>query len=403
MSAAQSPPTHPQRFIAGLGIAQIISWGSLIYAFPLLAGPMGQELGWSKPQTYLLASLALAMAGLAAYPVGSVIDRGRGRTVMAVGSALAGVSLLLWAMAGSAWLLVPAFIGIGVAQAMTLYDPAFAVIARRFGDKARDGITSLTLWGGFASTVFLPIVQGMLDLFGWRPTLVGLALFNLLLSLPLHLWLLRDDGVGGPAPRRLIADDRQTTAWALRQWVFWGLAVTFMLYFAAFTSVTFHLYPLLAERGMDAAHIVTIMAIIGPAQVAGRVVVMGIARALSIRVVGRLTTAALALSLLGLALAGDDFWLLALFALIYGGANGVLTIVRGAAVPEMLTARAYGSINGALSTPINIVRAAAPSATALLHAAFGSYDGVLAAWLVMAGMMMLVFWLTARLARPPEP
>lgn len=403
MSAAQSLPSSPRRFIAGLGVAQIISWGSLIYAFPLLAGPMGRDLGWTKPETYLLASLALAMAGLAAYPVGSAIDRGRGRTVMAVGSALAGGSLLLWAIAGSAFLLVPAFIGIGVAQAMTLYDPAFAVIARQFGDRARDGITSLTLWGGFASTVFIPIVQILLDLFGWRQTLMGLALFNLLLCLPLHLWLLRDDGTVQHASPAQGAQDKLALRWALRQWVFWGLAATFMLYFAAFTSVTFHLYPLLAERGIDAAHIVTIMSIIGPAQVAGRVVVMGLARSLSMRVVGRLTTAALALSLLGLALAGGDFWLLALFALIYGGANGVLTIVRGASVPEMLTVRAYGSINGALSTPINIVRAAAPSVTALLHAAVGSYDGVLAAWLVMAALMLLAFWLTARLERPPEP
>ncbi|MFV3130343.1 MFS transporter [Niveispirillum sp. KHB5.9] len=399
MTLSPSPHATPRLFIAGLGIAQIIAWGSLLYAFPLLAVPMAAELGWTKMQAYLLASLALGSAGLAAYPVGRAIDRGQGRLVLAGGAGLGALSLVLWGLSGSLWTLVPAFIGIGVAQAMTLYEPAFAVIARRFGTGTRDAITGLTLWGGFASTVFIPVTQLLLDHLGWRGTTLALAGFNLLLALPLLLWLLRGE-VPTAATAEAAASDRAVASWALRQWSFWGLALSFMLYFAAFTGVTFHLYPLLAERGVATADIVIIMAIVGPAQVAGRVLVMGLARGASIALVGSLTTLTLALSLLGLAMAGTGMAALAGFALVYGAANGILTIVRGAAVPEMLTRRAYGAINGLLTTPIGIVRALAPFLAALIHEATGGYGGVLAAFIIMAALMTLVFWLVAIRPKP---
>lgn len=382
-------------------MAQIISWGALIYAFAVLAGPMAAELGWSKTETYLLASLALAMAGMASYPVGRAIDRGHGRAMMAGGSALAAISLGGWALSGSVWSLVPSFIGLGTAQAMTLYEPAFAIIARRQGEKARDGITSLTLWGGFASTFFIPITQMMLDRFGWRGALAGLGLCNLLICLPLHLWLLRPgaDAACATVRNNMQLADAGAVGWAVRQWAFWGLALSFMLYFAAFTGLTFHLYPMLAERGMEASDIVIIMAIVGPAQVAGRILMAMVGRGVPIRRVGMATTLILTLSLLALIFMGSHVGLLAIFALIYGGANGVMTLVRGACVPEMLTRRAYGAINGLLTTPIALLRAAAPTLAALLWQASGGYGGVLTGFVAMAGLMTCVFWLVA--SRPP--
>lgn len=116
----------PQAFIAGLGAAQIVSWGSLIYSFPLLAEPMAAELGWSKAEVYLLASLALGCSGLTAIPVGSAIDRGHGRAVMTAGSLLAGVLLWAWSALPGGCPLVLVFIGLGLAQSMTLYEPGFA-------------------------------------------------------------------------------------------------------------------------------------------------------------------------------------------------------------------------------------------------------------------------------------
>ena len=118
-------------FIAGLGIGQIASWGTLYYSFPLIAERMGQNLGLSKPEVYGAATIGLLVASVTAYPLGAAIDRGYGRTVMALGSGLAGLLLLVWSQIASLWALYPLLAGIGLAQAMTLYEPAFAVVARR--------------------------------------------------------------------------------------------------------------------------------------------------------------------------------------------------------------------------------------------------------------------------------
>jgi hypothetical protein len=126
---------------------------------------MGQDLGLSKPEVYGAATIGLLIASISAYPIGTAIDRGHGRTIMALGSGLAGL-LLVWSQIGSLWALYPLLIGIGLAQAMTLYEPAFAVVARRYGAEARRGITALTLWDGFASTVFVPLIQYRDG--GWR-------------------------------------------------------------------------------------------------------------------------------------------------------------------------------------------------------------------------------------------
>lgn len=167
-------------FITCLGIGQICSWGSLYYSFPLIAEAMGHDLGWSKPHLFGAATLGLALGGVAAFPVGAAIDKGHGRLVMTAGSVLAGLCLVAWSQVQQLWMFYLLMAAVGVLQAATLYEPAFAVVARRAGATgARAGITALTLWGGFASTVFIPLIQTLLEGVGWRGALVVLGLVNL--------------------------------------------------------------------------------------------------------------------------------------------------------------------------------------------------------------------------------
>src|SRR5690606_15687020 len=129
------------------------SWGSLYYSFPLIAEAMESDLGWSKPSLYGALTLGVILSALLAYPVGAAIDNGKGRQLMAGASVMAGLLLLGWSQVSSLTGFYIVLAGIGAAHAATLYDPAFAVVARRAGGaKARSGILTLTLWGGFAST-----------------------------------------------------------------------------------------------------------------------------------------------------------------------------------------------------------------------------------------------------------
>jgi len=411
--AAHQPPHHG--LIARLGIGQILSWGSLIYAFPLLADPMAAELGWSRTGVYLLASLSLGVAGLAAFPVGAAIDRGHGRAVLAGGSVLSALLLWAWGMARADWHLVAIFAGLGVAQAMTLYEAAFAVVARRFGGRARQGITTLTLWGGFAGTVGIPLTQMLLDQSGWRGAVEVLALIHLLVCLPLHLSLsaaapptdarAAPDG-DPPASSSVPAGNGTDVRWALGQPVFWALAATLTLYYATVTGLGFHFYPLLTEHGFEPAMIVLALSLIGPAQVAGRLGLALLGSRVSFRAIGLATTLVLPATIGLLWLSRGSLPTLLVFAALYGAANGIMTIVRGAAVPELLTGRAYGRINGLLAMPAAVVRALAPTLVAVLWQVGASYDSVLLAALLTSLLVTLFFAIAALGAgrRPgPEP
>lgn len=375
-------PAGPRWFVTGLGVGQIVSWGSLYYSFPPIAEAMGAELGYGKTQIYGATMLGLLIAALAAYPIGSAIDRGHGRRVMVVGSIAGGLLLAGWANLESLPAFYLMFAGIGLVQAMTLYEPAFAVVARRFGSDARRGITALTLWGGFASTVFIPLIQFLLDRIGWRDTLLVLALVNLVANAALYAWII-DPAADRPVSARpsVAADGSQRAGavrWALRQPAFWGLALAFTAYFATFSALTFHLYPILVERGLAMSAVVGIIAIIGPAQVAGRVVVWSLASDLPVRILGCAVAACFPVSVGILWLAPPGLLPLVVFAVIHGMANGVMTIVRGLAVPEMLTREAYGALNGVLALPGTVAKALAPLAAALVWGLSGAYDGVLA-------------------------
>lgn len=392
-------------FITGLGIGQICSWGSLYYSFPLIAEAMERELGWSKPELYGAASLGLAFGGLAAFPVGAAIDRGFGRLVMVAGSGLAGLTLLAWSQVQGLWLFYGLLAAIGIFQAATLYEPAFAVVARRAGPAgARAGITALTLWGGFASTVFIPLIQVLLDTIGWRGALMVLGGVNLLLCAPLYGAVIRPGADHVPLqaqglPLAGATTARQVMAKVAHQPAFWALALAFTAYAATFSAFTFHLFPLLLERGFDATTVVSAMAIIGPAQVAGRIAISVFAPRAPVRFIGSCVVLAFPVAVFALATLPPSFALVAGVAALYGAANGIMTIVRGLAVPEMVTRHAYGAVNGALAAPAMVARALAPAGAALLWAQSQSYGPVLAA-MVAGGLLLTVsFWLAALLSR----
>jgi predicted MFS family arabinose efflux permease len=295
------------------------------------------------------------------------------------------------------------FAAIGCMQAATFYEPAFAVIARRVGaGNARRGITTLTLWGGFASTVFIPLIQFLIDGIGWRGALMVLGSINIVICGGLY-FLAIDPAKDFVVPARQPHEapplaGRKAVAWAMRRPVFWALIVALVGYEVAFASLTFHFYQLLLERGLDTAGVVTVLAVIGPAQVAGRILIMMFASNAPIRRVGSMIVIAFPLAVLGFAFAPPNVAIIAVIAAFFGGANGMITIVRGLMVPEMISRDAYGAINGALVAPMNITLAVSPLAAAWLWSATGSYDTVLIAVGVGACVLCLGFWTAAALS-----
>ncbi|MFC0401784.1 MFS transporter [Paraburkholderia rhizosphaerae] len=362
-------PASSNTALWALAAAQLVAWGAIYYAFSLFVVPMESSMGWSRTATNAALSVGLLVSGLAAWPVGVWIDHGHGRQVMVCGSLLATAMLALWSQAHSLVTLFIVWIGLGIAMAATLYDPLFAIITRRFPDSFRKKITLITLAGGFASTVFIPLTQSLVHAFGWRDALLALAAINLVVCLPFNAFALGRDGprtghAGHPAANRRI--HAAATQRALRTPTFWALAVCFTAYYSTFAALTFHLVPLMTERNVSTTVVVATMAVIGPAQVLARVLWFTIGRNVRPSTMGIVITTAFPASVVILMLAGQSSALLMLFATVYGGANGMMTILRGTIVQDVMWTEGYGAVSGLLSMPSNIAKGIAPISAAAI-------------------------------------
>jgi MFS family permease len=375
-----------------LSIGQLISWGLVYYTFPLFVAPMSERLGWSRSALFGALSGGLLVAGLCSIPVGAWIDRGHGRALMTGGSVLAALLLMLWSTVDSLPVFYALWLGLGACQSVILYEPAFAVITRVYGPRYKQAILLMTFIGGLASTFGIPFAQFLIERIDWRPTLVVMAAINLAVGLLIH-WLFipgpqeKAVPIGNANPPGGAATVKKSPlAAAVRVPAFWGLVVAFAGYGLAFSAMSFHLIPLLDDRGVPIGVIMAIIALIGPMQVVGRVLLMVGQRHITAIQLGALIYFAFPVSMAMLAAGIKDVYGLILFAIIYGVANGLVTILRGMAVPEFIGPEGYGVVSGALTMPTNMMRAAGPLLASLAWGAFGGYTPVL--W-GLAGIMLI--------------
>jgi MFS family permease len=376
---------HPWVMVWTMAVAQVISWGTLYYAFSLFVVPMQESLGWSRPLLNGALSLGLLGTGVVAFPVGVWIDRHGGRGIMTLGSLAGGLLLLAWAHVETPWVFYLIWVGIGASMAGVLYEPAFAVITATFGADARRGITAMTLVGGFASTVFMPLTQYLIAAMGWRQALLILGGLNLVVCLPLHVWFVPSAAASRPAENPPVAQETVSTTQEMttimRSRVFWGLALWFTAASVTTSALIFQYVPLLTTWGVEMTAILTSVAIIGPMQVAGRVVLMLLSTRLGTREMGMAITVLLPAAVLTLLVLPHTLVWLGLFAALYGTGNGIISIVRGTAVADLIGRTHYGAINGALTIPYNVAKALAPVAAAVLWSATG--DPTVMLWMIL--------------------
>jgi MFS family permease len=385
--AAHTPGSHPWMMVWTMAVAQVVSWGTLFYAFSLFVVPMQESLGWSRPLLNGALSLGLLSTGIVAFPAGAWIDRHGGRGLMTLGSLAGGLLLLAWAQVETPWAFYLIWVLIGATMTGVLYEPAFAVITATFGPEARRGITALTLVGGFASTIFMPLTQLLIGAIGWRQTLLVLGGLNLAVCLPLHALFV--PGAPAAPPPEAPPEEMPTTpgiATLLRGRVFMGLALWFTAYNAAQSAFIFQFVPLLTTWGVETTAILTSVAIIGPMQVAGRVVLMCFSTRLETREIGLAVTVLLPAALLTLLYLPPTLLWLGLVATLYGAGNGIMTIVRGIAVSDLLGRTHYGAINGALTVPTTVAKALAPVVAAALWSAVG--DPSLMLWTMLGSALV---------------
>ena len=393
-----------RNLILGLSLAQLISWGSVFYTFALLIGPIEQALGVSRAQSSVAFSLALLAEGLCAYAIGRWIDQGHERRVMTLGSALAGLCLVLHTFVTSLAGFYLVWTALGVAMSAVLYTPVFAVVTRRFPNDFRRAIITMTFLGGLASTVFIPLTAWLIDSWGWRGALWALAGLHFCVCLPIHAVLLRD------APRRVVpAAPASATAepvaglrHLLTSAPFLLVGSFIVLFMAATAALPAHLVSLLRERGMAETWAIAVPASIGVLQVAGRLLLYFFERRFDVHVANRFIPCLIPAGLAALLLApllgtGTGALVLVLaFVALYGAGNGMLTIVKGTAIAQYVSREHVASLNGALGVPLALTRAAAPLVMGLLWQPGVGYQYGLWLLLVMSVVAIAMLLLAQR-------
>ena len=401
-TAPNGASQRPGTFLWSLSLAQLVSWGILFYSFAVLVVPMEDELGWSKTALNTGITLGLIVSGMFAPLVGAQIDRGHAWPVMSLGSLVGSLAMAAWSFVDAPWAFWMIWVGLGVAMSCTLYEPGFAVLARTLGDDAPRGILKMTLVGGFASTAFIPLAHLLVQLLGWRHAVLTLAIINLVIAGGIHAVMLSPSRMPPPSIQESGASTiaNVSTRAALADPRFWTLLVSFAAYMVAFTAMTFHFLPLLDERGISRNVGVALFTVIGPLQVAGRLLLFAGGNLIAARLVGRVALIVSVPLFTLAALAGTNLVLLTVFVAIYGIINGILTVVRGTIVRDLFGARNYGTISGSLTLPTTFARAAGPACGALLWTIGRAYEPML---LALAGICLIgaaAYWSATRPAPP---
>ena len=399
-TASVSSPGY-RATVAALALGQLLSWAALYYAFSSFVLPMTRDLGWSKATLMGAFTLGLATWGACTYAAGAAVDRGQGRVLMTVGALLGAAGFSIWSLAATPWVLYAAWALLGASMAMTLYEPAFNVLTKKYPLQYRDGITALTLVGGFASTLSFPAVAALINGLGWRAALMVIAAVLAFGIAPLHAWALRGPAlVNAPvlvddAGLALSVAESSTLHAALRTRAFWLLGLSFTLYSFASAALWAHVMPAFAQRGIDETAALAVLIWIGPAQVAGRLMYAWAGRAVPLRRLGVYVLCGLPASLTLLALSTHPLALIG-FALLFGIANGLVTIVRGGLVPEYFGRAHVGRVGGAMSALGLLARAAAPLLVAWWLLWLPGYREVLLVLAVMGVGAVVAFALARR-------
>lgn len=375
------------RITAALGAGQTLAWASSYYLPAVIAAPLARDLGIAPSTVFAAFSLALVTSAVTGPLAGRLIDRRGGRPVLMASSLVFALGLSVLATAHGIPMLLLAWMLMGLGMGGGLYDAAFATLVRLHGPQARTPITGVTLMAGFASTVGWPLGAAMESAFGWRVACLGWAGLHLSLGLALYASLPRAPAPGAPQPETGSAPQR---AGPVPRSTAILLALVFAITWFTSTAMAAHLPRLVQATGASLAAAVLAGALIGPAQVAARLLEFGLLRRHHPLVSARLASLghpAGALLLLAFGPAAAP-----LFAILHGMGNGIMTIANGALPLALFGPAGYGSRQGWLMLPARMAQASSPFVFGLALDRWGANAlwGTMALGLVSAAALLVL-------------
>ena len=362
--------------VTGLGIGQILSWGSTFYLLAVLAGPIAEDTGWPGAMVLAGASVGLLVAGLGSPRVGAMVAGNHGRSVLIASALLLSLGLATLGLAPNQWWYLGAWVVLGLGMSGGLYSGAFAVLGHTYGSSARSAITLLTLFGGFASSICWPLSTLLATEVGWRWTALAYAGAHLLVTAPLYaLTIPRHPLPPLPnmGPGRPEADSHRSAEPRRPMVALVATVATLCTSIAAMMSM--HMFTLLAGIGIVGTAAVALAATIGPAQVGARFIefVVGRKHHPLWTMLAATLAMAVAISFLGVGIPAP-----AALVVVYGAGIGLSSIANGTVPLALVGQEQYARIMGRIALPSMLAQAAAPVLGSLLIDNLGPRSTMLA-------------------------
>ncbi|WP_043159965.1 MFS transporter [Bradyrhizobium sp. Ai1a-2] len=371
------------RVVAALGTAQTLAWGSSYYLPAILADPIARDLKISTNWFFAAFSASLVISGLLGPRVGRQIDRVGGRQVLCTSNVVLAAGLALLGASTSLWMMSVAWLLLGIGMGLGLYDAAFGALGRIYGSDARASITGITLIAGFASTVGWPLSSFGLETIGWRETCYAWAIAHIVIGLPLNLLLPRAASPvhsEGPVAKPHIPIDRTMVL----------LSFAFAAAWTVTSAMAAHLPRIVEAFGATPAEAVFAGMMIGPAQVAARVIEASLLNRFHPLVSTRLACIAHPIGACVIGIFGGGG--AAAFALLHGAGNGILTIARGTLPLAIFGSENFAYRLGLIGAPSRICQALAPVGFGLLIDSLGRSIVIVSAGLSLSALIALM-WL----------
>ena len=378
--------------ICGLGLTQIIGWGTTYYALGALSQDIAASTGWSQTLIFGAFSAALLLSGIISRRAGRLTDRAGGRRVMMAGSLLGAVGLTIIGLYPHPATYIVGWLVLGLTMRLATYDAAFASLTQITGTGARRAISYLTLFGGLASTVFWPVSHYLSLGIGWSNTLLVYAVLHLAVCLPIHAIVLGD----ARGEEETAARQDHVSSALLREGRFRAMALfaaAVALNGLVFSAISAHAVPLFGALGFGGEEAVFVAALIGPSQVASRLGEIMLGRRLGVMHLGLIAFGLLPLAIAVFAGLGFSWSAALAFAVLYGASNGLVTIAKGAVPLALFGPKGYGEVLGIISAPNLVLNAAAPLLFAMLLASMSAQGALLVAGGAALASCLCMAWL----------
>jgi MFS family permease len=388
--------------VSALGLITIVAYGTTQYFFGVLVVPVGREQGWSRAELSAAYALALAVSGLLGLPLGRWVDRHGARAVIALGGVIGGASLFLLAGVHQLWqwdLLWAA--GLGLAGAMTLYPVTFTVVANWFHTRLGTAMALLTVLGGLASPIFIPLAGALEASIGWRRTLMVFGALQLALIVPAAMLFVRrhpedlglyPDGVSSAAEAGSHPLQGFDVAQAIRRPAFWTLTATTFVGLAAGTLLFAHQIAYMIGRGEAPQVAAALAGGLGLVSLPGRAVFNLLSERLPSQQVLAACQVVQALGVAILAFASSLPALVA-YVLVFGAAFGASSPLIASVRAQHFGRRAFARIGAVQGVPALVGAAASPLVGGLVYDTQHSYVPILltvaALYVLSAGLMAL--------------